>query len=755
VSISIVVLGSLAIAWSGSPAVRPAPSPNRASASAALTGIHKIQHVIMLMQENRSFDSYFGTYPGAAGIPMSSGVPTACLPNPATGGCQRPYVNHADDQGGGPHGATQAVRDINGGKMDGFLSTAQDAQNNCIDATNPACALGPIDVMGYHVSTDIPNYWSYAQNFILQDHMFQPNASWSLPEHLFQVSEWSATCSQHNVPSSCTNSLSQTQPWPPGNSAAIPPGSQNAPIYAWTDLTYLLHKDKVSWRYYVKAGTEPDCTNDQALSCIPKPQGPNTPGIWNPLPYFDTVKADGELGNIQSVSNFYSDAKQGTLPAVSWVVPGGDVSEHPPSSVSAGQSFVTSVVNAAMKSPEWSSTAIFIGWDDWGGFYDHIAPPVVDQNGYGLRVPGLVISPYAKHGYVDHQTLSFDAYVKFIEDDFLGAKRLDPSTDGRPDGRPSVRENASVLGNLATEFDFTQPPRPPLVLPVHPATTLTALAPFGPLAPSATPGHGQATIQWLPPLTDGGSPITAYRITPYTNGGAQPARTFNNTHTSQTISGLIAGQAYAFSVAAINSKGLGLASRQTSSIRIGTPTAPRSPIASPGNGAARVSWTAPNDNGNPVSAYQITPYLRGVAQATQLFAPATSASVTGLTNGGSYTFTVAAWNTWGLGPPSPKTAPVIVGAPTAPTSVTAAAGTARATVHWTAPATSNGSAVTSYTVTPYLGSAAQPPRTFASTATTQNVTGLQGGKTYRFTVTASNARGAGPQSTPSNSITAT
>ena len=117
-----------------------------------------------------------------------------------------------------------------------------------------------------------------------------------------------------------------------------------------------------------------------------------------------------------------------------------------------------------MRGPEWRSTAIFLSWDDWGGFYDHVAPPRVDQNGYGLRVPGLVISPYARKGFVDHQTLSFDAYVKFIEDDFLGGRRLDPATDGRPDPRPDVRERAPQLGNLVRDFDFSQKPRRPLIL---------------------------------------------------------------------------------------------------------------------------------------------------------------------------------------------------------------------------------------------------------------------------------------------------
>jgi phospholipase C len=747
----MLVFGALILAAPGSRAEGPVAS----SAAAAPTGIHKIQHVIVLMQENRTFDSYFGTYPGAAGIPMSNGVPTACLPHASGGGCQRPYVNHADHQGGGPHGVAQSVNDINGGKMDGYLATAERAQTNCVESTNPACALGPVDVMGYHVRTDIPNYWSYAQNFVLQDHMFTPNASWSLPEHLFQVSEWSATCTQHNVPSSCTNSLAQKQPWPPTDSTKVPAGSQNAPIYAWTDLTYLLHKNNVSWRYYVTSGSEPDCQNDAALSCIPVPQEPSTPGIWNPLPYFDTVKNNGQLGNIQSVSNFYSSAKGGTLPAVSWIVPSGDVSEHPPSAVSAGQSFVTSIVNAAMSGPDWASTAIFVGWDDWGGFYDHLVPPVVDVNGYGLRVPGLMISAYAKRGYIDHQTLSFDAYVKFIEDDFLAGQRLDPATDGRPDPRPDVRENMSILGNLASEFDFTQAPRAPLLMSVHPATTLTAIAPFGPLSTTAKPGNGQATVRWRAPLSDGGSPITGYRVTPYLNGTAQAARTYNNTATTQTVGTLTNGKSYTFTIAAINAKGVGLSSSATDPIIVGAPTASGSPAAVPADRAANLTWTTPNDNGTAISYYQVTPYLNGVAQPRRFFAPATAQTITGLTNARTYTFTVAAGNSWGLGPDSLPSNAITVGAPTSPTLVSATAGPSSATVRWRAPSTGNGSPVTGYVVTPYLGNAAQPPRKFASTATMQTVTGLESGKAYRFTVAATNANGTGEDSTKSNAVTPT
>jgi phospholipase C len=131
-----------------------------------------------------------------------------------------------------------------------------------------------------------------------------------------------------------------------------------------------------------------------------------------------------------------------------------------------------------------------LAWDDWGGFYDHVVPPTVDQNGYGLRVPGIVISPYARQGYVDHQTLSFDAYDKFIEDDFLNGQRLNPASDGRPDPRPDVRENEKVLGNLTNDFNFTQRPRAPVVLSVHPQTTLTGTPSASQLSPAATASDG-------------------------------------------------------------------------------------------------------------------------------------------------------------------------------------------------------------------------------------------------------------------------
>ena len=754
VGLSAVVLGCALLVALAAPSGSHGPRLEIAATGAAPVGIRKIKHIVMINQENRSFDSYFGTFPGANGIQMVHGVPTACIPDP-NGGCQRPFVNHADDQGAGPHGALAATTDIDGGKMDGFLYALAAAKDKCADPVDPRCANGPVDVMGYHTASDIPNYWNYASNFVLQDRMFESSASWSLPSHLYNVSGWSANCTQHNVPSSCVNSLDNVRPPPPNDVSKVPPGSQDAPVYAWTDMTYLLHKYGVSWGYYVVAGNEPDCSNDQALSCLPVPQTARTPGIWNPMPYFDTVKSNAQLGNIQSVANFYGQAKNGTLPAVSWVVPSDDVSEHAPSSVSAGQSFVTSVVNAVMNSPNWSSTAIFVNWDDWGGFYDHVVPPVVDQNGYGLRVPGIMISPYARRGLIDHQTLSPDAYLKFIEDDFLNGQRIDPGTDGRPDPRPDVRENAAVLGDLSAEFDFTQTPRPPFLLPVHPTTTLTASVPFGPSALSAEPGNSQAIVDWGKPLSDGGSAIRSYEVTPTQDGVTRPTITVAGTTTNATVTGLTNGATCTFVVVARNALGRGVSTNPSNPIIVGAPTEPTSVKGAPGNASAVVSWSAPTTNGSVVTGYVVTPILDGVAQSSRLFGPsATTRTIAGLTNARGYRFTVAATNARGTGPSSDPTDRLIVGAPVGPTGVTAAvtAGSGNVTVQWNTPSTNNGSAITGYSVTPYLGTAAQPALKFASTALRQTIHGLQSAATYTFTVAATNPRGTGPPSTSSNAV---
>ncbi|MDQ1466820.1 MAG: hypothetical protein QOH10_1235, partial [Actinomycetota bacterium] len=263
---------------------------------AATPGMEKIQHVVFIVQENRSFDEYFGMYPGADGFTLDgNGLPTECIPDPAAGVCVKPFHDPSDRNKAGPHGSGPARADINGGAMDGFIAQAEIA---CVNRQDCWGAGGGPGVMGYKLRADIPNYWAYADNFVLQDHMFEPLASWSLPTHLAMVSGWSARCYTPGDPMSCRNEVQSVANSPTGGQAQ----------FAWTDVTHLLSQASVPWAYYIFEGSEPDCVDPNAINCVPAPQNKKTPSIWNPLPAFDTVKSDNKLGNIQSMSNLVGAA---------------------------------------------------------------------------------------------------------------------------------------------------------------------------------------------------------------------------------------------------------------------------------------------------------------------------------------------------------------------------------------------------------------------------------------------------------------
>jgi phospholipase C len=450
-------------------AATSSPSPSAAASPGVdLTKLERarqqIEHLVFIVQENRSFDHYFGTFPGAEGIPMRNGRPTVCVPDPIVDECVPPYHSREQLQDGGPHGQAHSQVDVNGGRMDGFIEAVVDSPIYCADHRNdPGCSdyLGPQgqpDVMSYHTQAEIPNYWRYAKEFVLQDHMFAPADSWTLPAHLFLVSAWAARCLNPRNPMSCSSNLELQE------EAQVQRSHEDVPIWAWTDITYLLHEQGVSWGYYV---------GDDTCVFEPCPSGhadQHTVSQQNPLPWFTTLRETGQLDRIMGHSEFYAAAADGTLPSVSWVMPYSGVGEHPGAGepIWKGQRHVTNVINALMRGPDWENTAVFLTWDDWGGFYDHVEPPRVDANGYGIRVPGLMISPWARAGTIDPQTLSFDAYLRFIEDLFLSKERLDPATLSRPDSRPTVREEVPILGNLLQEFDFTQVPLPPVILDPRP-----------------------------------------------------------------------------------------------------------------------------------------------------------------------------------------------------------------------------------------------------------------------------------------------
>jgi uncharacterized protein (TIGR03437 family) len=395
---------------------QPAPPP------AAPPGLEKIQHFIFIMQENRSFDHYFGTYPGAEGIP-----PGICVPNPAGGPCVTPYHDVRLVNQGGAHNWADALKCIDGGLMDGFISGS---------------AQKPGDVMGWHDYREIANYWDYAQLYVLQDRLFESITSYSLPAHLYMLAAQSG--------------------------GYIGTGQPQPQSFAFQEITNLLGSGKIDWRYYVNRGKTAGAA-DGGVANVDADE--TTYSFWNPLPAFPSVKGDPtQFGRLTNAAQFPMDVQNGTLPQVSWIIPNSELSEHPPASIATGSNYVTGLINAVMNSPLWNSTAIFIAWDDWGGFYDHVTPPKVDQYGLGIRVPGLVISPYSRQGYVDHKTYSFESWLRIIEERF----GVSPMTG---------RDNTA--NDMTDAFDFTQQPRPPVALNlggsaypptpqtlVHPAATL-------------------------------------------------------------------------------------------------------------------------------------------------------------------------------------------------------------------------------------------------------------------------------------------
>lgn len=467
--VGLVVSVGLTIAGAcGGTVDRAAPASPDATTASLIDpdlGLGNLDHLVFVVQENRSFDHYFGTFPGARGIPRSvDGSFAPCLPDPALSRCAKPYHDRNEFDRGAAHTHAASLRAVNDGKMNGFAYVAREMGNTC--NSNPdwrPCRLstpgpaGQPDAMGFHTWKEIPNYWAYARRYLLQDRMFAPTDSWTMPSHLYLVSGWSALCTDRTDVNSCRTDLEQ----PNGGWS---PARGGAPPYLWADITWLLHQVGVEWGYYVGPGTcvQPPCEPSDA---------PFTAFGWSPLPGFLTVHETEQLDRIQPWGRFFGAVDAGTLPAVSWIVPNSSRSEHPAHSIENGQAWVTRIVNALMEGPpeQWARTAIFVVWDDWGGFYDHVVPPRVDEGGWGLRVPSIVISPWVDRDLdVDHGTYSFDAFLKLIEDRFIDSQRLDGVSMGWPDPRPTVREDVEILSNLRRIFDFEQRPIPPLILAPRP-----------------------------------------------------------------------------------------------------------------------------------------------------------------------------------------------------------------------------------------------------------------------------------------------
>src|SRR5512142_3243051 len=331
-----------------------------------------IQHFIVLMQQNHTFDNYFGTYPGADGIPANTCVPSN-LPEDRTRTCVKPFHIENYPVIDMPHNSNVFDADYNGGKMDGFVRS--------IRTYNLDGSLA----MAYYDDRDIGYYWRLANQYVLFDHYFSSAKAGSVPNRMFWVA---------GAPGTTTN---------------------NIPSQGFGDLPTIfdrLQAQGISWKFYV-ANYNPNL-NYRSLAHLtylpPQVQ-------WVPLLSFARFIDDPQLSShIVDLSEYYRDLHNGTLPAVSFVTLQGGISEHPATDIRQGVRVVKSMIQSLMESDSWWSSAFLLTYDEGGSWYDHVAPPQVDS--YGFRVPAMLISPYARQGYVDHTQLDHTSSLKFIEENW-------------------------------------------------------------------------------------------------------------------------------------------------------------------------------------------------------------------------------------------------------------------------------------------------------------------------------------------------
>lgn len=363
-----------------------------------------IEHFIVLMQENHTFDNYFGTYPGANGIAEGTCVPVDPF-DEANTDCVEPF--HIGDR---PiddldHSESTFNLQYNDGNMNGFVyALNQRNQNGAL-------------AMGYYDERDLPYYWNLADEYVLFDHFFSSDHGGSFANHMFWVSGQQ------------------------GGSRVMSEG--------YSDIVTIfdrLEERGISWKFYVQ-NYDPQI-NYRTADQISGNRASQV--IWVPVLNMARFLDDPELSShIVDLNEYYEDLENGTLPAVAYIAPSG-ASEHPPGSIRSGQKFVKSLIQALMRSDAWESSAFMVMYDDWGGWYDHVVPPQVDEFGYGMRVPAFMVSAYARRGHLDNTVLDFTSVLKFIEENW--------------DIEPLAERDAQA-NSFVSAFDFTQSPREPVFIP--------------------------------------------------------------------------------------------------------------------------------------------------------------------------------------------------------------------------------------------------------------------------------------------------
>jgi phospholipase C len=374
-------------------------------------GLAKINHIVFLIKENRTFDTYFGTFPGADG---------ATWGKTSTGELVK--LGHTPDRT--PYDLGHRWQDILKASDDGRMDQFDQVVNG-----NVSGYLLPYTQM---TESDIPNYFAYARNFVLADRMFSSVDGPSFPNHLFTVAAQSAGVISNPKATAtwgCDADENKTVDVIDDQGSI----TKQFPCFDFQTLADELEKANVAWKYYAP------------------PKG--HPGyIWSALDAIKHIRM-GPLWNQKVVddSEFEKDAREGKLPAVSWLV-AGEMSEHPSYSTCAGENWTVKELNAVMNGPDWNSTVVFLTWDDFGGFYDHVPPPHIDRLGLGPRVPLLIISPYARKGYISHTVYEFSSFLKFAETRF---------------GLTSLTPRDQQANDMLDSFDFNQQPLPPFLRQTH------------------------------------------------------------------------------------------------------------------------------------------------------------------------------------------------------------------------------------------------------------------------------------------------
>lgn len=376
------------------------------------TSFGKIQHIVFIIKENRSFDEYFGTFSGANGattgkLHTGQVITLGHTPDPPK-----------HDMG---HEWTDNHGDVDGGLMDRF------------DMGLTCSVNGDLQCMTQLYQTDIPNYWSYAQNYSLADEAFSSVESGSYPAHLAMVAGTALSVldnprSPQKAQWGCDAVSGTTVPYEKTNNSI----ASEFPCFSDTTIGDLADSAGLSWKAY---------------SALAGQSG----YIYNPYRSFSNIFYGADWGTkVVPISDFITDALAGQLPAISWLTPPSDQTDHPPNSACVGENWTVQQINAIMQGPasQWNNTVIFLTWDDFGGFYDHAPPPYRDQFGLGIRVPFIIISPRAIRG-VYHTEVEFASVLRFMEETF---------------GLPSLGGADTIANDLQDAFSYTQTPLPTTVL---------------------------------------------------------------------------------------------------------------------------------------------------------------------------------------------------------------------------------------------------------------------------------------------------